>query len=98
MYKKMKERYETQVLMPELERRKEEIAKKRELYRPLNHDEICEHAKRYESAARELAEKREKARKARYLEHHLTAAAIPKGRSSLAASKALLTNPAIEEE
>jgi hypothetical protein len=32
--------------MPELEKRKAEIARKRELYNPIDHSDIQEHAKR----------------------------------------------------
>jgi hypothetical protein len=54
--------------MPELERRKDEIAKKRMIYKPINHDEILEHAKRHEEMSKELAARREKARKAKQLD------------------------------
>ena len=47
-YKSLEDRYQEKVLLPELERRKEELAKKRLIFKPLNHEEMEEHAKRYE--------------------------------------------------
>jgi hypothetical protein len=43
----MEDEFKTRVLMPELERRKEEMAKKRDALAPLSHDAIREHSRRY---------------------------------------------------
>jgi uncharacterized small protein (DUF1192 family) len=43
----MEDEYNTRILMPELERRKAEMAKKRDALQPVSHDAIKEHGKRY---------------------------------------------------
>ena len=49
----MEEKYYTKVLMPELERHKQELAKKRELLQPINRSAILEHAKRHDQLIEE---------------------------------------------
>jgi hypothetical protein len=62
LYKKIEETYVTDRLMPELERRKEELAKKRQGFKPITREELEEHAraadeKRQEVDARRSQEK-----------------------------------------
>ena len=52
LYKRLEENFEKNVLLPELQRKKEELAKKRELYRPLSKLELDEHAKRHDDLLR----------------------------------------------
>lgn len=52
LYKRLEENYEKNILLPELQRKKEELAKKRELYRPLSKLELDEHAKRHDDLLR----------------------------------------------
>jgi hypothetical protein len=40
----MEENYKQRVLMPELRKRKRELMEKRELHKPINKDELQEHA------------------------------------------------------
>ena len=48
MYMDMEKKYEKEVLMPDLEKRKAEIQGKRNLLRPINKEEILEHQRRVE--------------------------------------------------
>ena len=50
-------------MLPELERRKAEIAKKRLLQKSVNVDTIEEHARKYEATLKERAVRREKTKK-----------------------------------
>lgn len=52
-HEKIEEQYFTKVLMPELERHKMELAKKRELLQPINRSAILEHAKRHDQIIEE---------------------------------------------
>lgn len=42
------ERYKQEVELPELEKRKKELAEKRKLYKPIDLEEIREHAKKHD--------------------------------------------------
>ena len=53
LYQKIEERYFDQIEMKELERRKEELAKKRINFQPLNKSEIIEHAKKHDQILKE---------------------------------------------
>ena len=44
--------------MPELEKRKEELQRKREYFKPLDHDELRYHAKRFDSMLLALSEQK----------------------------------------
>eukprot|EP01022_Parablepharisma_sp_SALTPOND_P008013 TRINITY_DN135071_c1_g1_i1.p2 TRINITY_DN135071_c1_g1~~TRINITY_DN135071_c1_g1_i1.p2 ORF type:complete len:653 (-),score=97.15 TRINITY_DN135071_c1_g1_i1:678-2636(-) len=64
-HEKLLQRYATEVEMPELEKRKQEIAEKRNLYRPIRKPDLEDHKKRYEEIAMKLEEDRRKARELR---------------------------------
>lgn len=53
LHKKIEEKYFEQVEMKELERRKEELAKKRQIFQPLNKSELIEHARKHDQILRE---------------------------------------------
>ena len=46
------ERYKQEVELPELERRKQELAEKRKMYKPIGIEEIRDHAKRHDEEIR----------------------------------------------
>lgn len=68
LYKKIEENYTSERMMPGLERRKEEIAKKRQGFRPLNREELEEHARHIDEMKRELEYKRAKEKSVRTLD------------------------------
>lgn len=53
LYQKMQEKFLQDIEMPELEKRKAELAKKRLLFQPLNREDLQEHAKWYQSVKKE---------------------------------------------
>lgn len=53
LYQKIEERYFDQIEMKEFERRKEELAKKRINFQPLNKSELLEHAKKHDQILKE---------------------------------------------
>jgi hypothetical protein len=57
--------------MPELERRKMELAQKRGMQNTLNHDEIASHSRRYNEMRREQSLRREKAKNQRMMDTNL---------------------------
>ena len=59
LYVKIEENYEEQVLMPELEKKKAELAKKREFFQPIKKQEIAEHMKKYQENSLENQMRRE---------------------------------------
>ena len=59
LYVKIEENYEEQVLMPELEKKKAELAKKREVFQPVRKQEIIDHMKKYQENSLESQARRE---------------------------------------
>jgi len=60
----MEEKYNKNVLMPSLERKKEELRKKREYFQPISHKEMVDHEKVYvERLKQKLKEKKNKREK-----------------------------------
>ena len=59
LYVKIEENYEEQVLMPELEKKKAELARKREFFQPVRKQEIIDHMKRYQENSLESQARRE---------------------------------------
>lgn len=53
LHKRIEEKYVENVEMKELERRKEELAKKRQIFQPLNKSELLEHARKHDQLLRE---------------------------------------------
>ncbi|OMJ84473.1 hypothetical protein SteCoe_14428 [Stentor coeruleus] len=53
LHEKIEEKYFSSVLMPELERHKMELAKKREMFQPINRSAILEHARRHDQIIEE---------------------------------------------
>ena len=53
LHEKIEEKYFSKVLMPELERHKLELAKKREMLQPINRSEILEHARKHDQLMEE---------------------------------------------
>jgi hypothetical protein len=58
LHVQIKERYHQEVMMPELEKHKTELAKKRIHFTSVNRQDLQEHAKRYEEMKRDLFERR----------------------------------------
>ena len=58
LHEKIEEDYEQKVLMPELEKKKNELKEKRDFYKPIDHREIDEFQKKYEEEAKVQAEKK----------------------------------------
>ena len=64
LYKKLEEKYNTEILMPSLEKKKQELAEHRNIYKPMNWVEIKEHEREHhriimrhsEEKAQEFAE------------------------------------------
>jgi hypothetical protein len=54
LYQKIEESYSTGRIIPELERRKELLAKKRQGFRPMNKEELDEHARHLQEMRQEL--------------------------------------------
>ena len=65
LYKKIEERFNEEVLTPMLEDKKRELAKKRNLFKPLNKEEFDEHMKKYELLMAQKEEARQNETKAR---------------------------------
>ncbi|CAG9329897.1 unnamed protein product [Blepharisma stoltei] len=60
LHEKLEESYITQIVMPELEKKKAELAQKRLLFQPINRGEIIEHARRHDDIIKDLQARREK--------------------------------------
>lgn len=60
LYEKMQEKYMTEVEMPELEKRKKNIAEKRNIYRPLRKEDLDSHQRTYDEVVRKCEEERKK--------------------------------------
>ena len=74
LFKQIEENFYYKVQMPELERRKNELQRKRELYKPISHNDLLEHARRIESLRSELRQKRKKAAGMRSFEEKIHSA------------------------
>ena len=57
LFQIFEEKFNTEIVMPELERRKEELKKKREMFMPIQSDRIKEHREWYESVKEKHKEK-----------------------------------------
>lgn len=90
LYLKIEENYEEQVLMPELEKKKAELARKREFLQPIRRSEILDHMKKYQETAIESQVRREIQIKNKQLEF--------KYNSSACAMKSRFTDRVLEEE
>ncbi|CAG9323305.1 unnamed protein product [Blepharisma stoltei] len=60
LHEKLQESYVTQVVMPELEKKKADLAQKRMLFQPINREDLIEHARRHDEIMRDLQNRREK--------------------------------------
>ncbi|CAG9315433.1 unnamed protein product [Blepharisma stoltei] len=91
LFKQMEDKFNQQVLMPALEKKKAELAKKRMLFQPINPQEIYEHSKKVNEIRREQEQRRQKEIIQRSLEEqvnyfsknfqtHFTAAVIEEDR------------------
>lgn len=58
LYKKLEEKYNKEVLMPELESKKQELAKKRNLFKPVRKEELEEHMRKFEQVMAQKEEAR----------------------------------------
>lgn len=58
LYKKIEESFVANFEIPELEKRKEELRKKHELFRPINYDQLKEHAKVFDKSLSEHSRSR----------------------------------------
>ena len=64
-YQKMQQRYLSEVEMPQLEKRKQEIAEKRNLYKPIRKSDLEAHQKLYDELFHKQEEEHRKAREQR---------------------------------
>lgn len=72
LHKKLEEQFQKQVMLPILEEKKQELAKKRNMFKPINREELEEHKRKYMLIAGEKEEQRkEEARKMRKQEERL---------------------------
>ena len=55
-------KYEQEVVLPELERYKEDLKRKKEFYKPINPEEIKEHDKKYQKLIKEKLEEKKQQR------------------------------------
>ncbi|CAG9331068.1 unnamed protein product [Blepharisma stoltei] len=76
LYQKLDELYTNEILMPELERKKAELAKKRMLFKPLDHNELAEYEKRHDEMLRECEERRRERAKQRSIDHIANSASL----------------------
>ncbi|CAG9328229.1 unnamed protein product [Blepharisma stoltei] len=76
LYKKIQENYQQEILMPELEKKKAELAKKRNLFKPLDRYDILEHSKNHDELMRESEERRKQNIRNRSLEYKMNAASL----------------------
>lgn len=60
LHEKLEESYITQVIMPELEKKKAELAQKRMMFQPMSRTELIDHAKKHDEILRDLQVRREK--------------------------------------
>ncbi len=65
LYKKLEDRYNREVLLPILESKKLALAKKRNIYQPINKEELDEHMRKHESLMAQKEEEREKEQRER---------------------------------
>ena len=65
LFQKFQEKFNSDFLMPELERRKEELKRKRELFMPLASDKLKEHSQWYENVKKTNKQKFEEMMEAR---------------------------------
>ena len=71
LYKLLEDNFVYNVEMPELERRKRELQRKREFYKPISLQELVKHAKKVENLKEELKEKRKKDAKMKNFEEKI---------------------------
>ncbi|CAG9336058.1 unnamed protein product [Blepharisma stoltei] len=71
LFKQMEDKFNQQVLMPELEKKKAELAKKRMLFQPINPQEIYEHSKKINEIRKEQEQRRQKELVQRSLEEQV---------------------------
>jgi hypothetical protein len=62
LYQKMNDQYVSEMLMPELEKRKQQIAQKRNIYKPIHRTELQEHERRFDEAIQKSEEERRRER------------------------------------
>lgn len=90
MFKKIEDNFTQEVLMPELEKKKAELAKKRILFRPLDHYDLADHSRRHEEMKKEFEDRRKQTFKNRSLEHKMNSASL--------SLKSRFTDAVVEEE
>ncbi|CAG9332015.1 unnamed protein product [Blepharisma stoltei] len=90
LFKKIQDNYQQSVLMPELEKKKAELAKKRNLFKPLDHYDLVEHSRHHDEIMQEFDERRKQNLKNRSLEHKMNAASL--------SLKSRFTDTILEEE
>lgn len=59
LYKKIEKQFEKEYVIPELEKRKKELAEKRNFVKPIDKEELLEHEKKYEEIRKQELLKRE---------------------------------------
>lgn len=69
MHEKLQQRYHSEVEMPELEKRKQEIAEKRNLYKPIRMSDIEQHKRKHEEILMKLEEERKAEREKKLQEN-----------------------------
>ena len=72
LYMKMEKKYIENVVYPELEKRKEALKQKKTLYKPIEREEINEHAARYNEVLQRQRMNRAIAKMEKETDHHTT--------------------------
>jgi len=60
LYKRLEEKYQIEVILPSIEKKKQELALHRNLYKPINWDEINKHQEEFDMRTNETSEERTK--------------------------------------
>jgi hypothetical protein len=97
LYKRLEAKYNKEILIPMLEEKKQELAKKRNQLKPITHEEIEEHKRICEFRMLEHEELRMKELRERKLEEYQLIAQQAKFKTDLSAKYSLLQNKVKEE-
>ncbi|CAI2363373.1 unnamed protein product [Moneuplotes crassus] len=69
LYKKLEKRFKQKVLMPELEKKKEKLQTLRNMHKPVDYEQLREHARSYSQKRAETLEKHREEREKKILEN-----------------------------
>ena len=98
LYKKLEDKYNREVLLPILEEKKQELAKKRNQFKPLSHEELEEHKKMCERKTFEHEEVRTKGMREKRIQEEETVARQKKMRTDISMKYSLIDLKNREEQ